>query len=112
MRLTMRLSESEHAAIIKSFEEIKKIYKTSGELFLFGSRTDNSKRGGDIDLLWICPKADIERVRSSKFDFISKIQFYSEPQKIDLTIIADEDKFNDIFYRSICQDLVQIVVHH
>ena len=42
----MRLKENEIKAITDSFREIF----SSGELYLFGSRIDDSKKGGDIDL--------------------------------------------------------------
>ncbi len=42
----MRLSQKEIRAIIESFNKIFK----SGKIYLFGSRVDNKKRGGDIDL--------------------------------------------------------------
>jgi len=52
----MRISEQNREYIRIAFAE----HFSEGELFLFGSRTDDSKKGGDIDLLIISPK---------KFDF-------------------------------------------
>nr|MBL0721603.1 nucleotidyltransferase domain-containing protein [Sulfurovaceae bacterium] len=42
----MRLMTQEKNAIIESFQEVFK----SGKIYLFGSRVDDSKKGGDIDL--------------------------------------------------------------
>ena len=44
----MRLSEKEIQVIT---QVARKIYGMSVEVYLFGSRTDENKRGGDIDLL-------------------------------------------------------------
>jgi len=105
----MRLSESELSAVTTAFQEITIANRVHGELLLFGSRTSDAKRGGDIDLLWICPQSEIETVRRLKFDLISRIQFYSEPQRIDLTIVARESTSSDPFYRSIKKDLVPLI---
>ena len=42
----MRLSEFEIKSIVESFNNH---FKT-GDIYLFGSRTDDSQKGGDIDL--------------------------------------------------------------
>ena len=44
----MRLTQGEIDIIVRIAREI---YGWGVEVFLFGSRTDDSKRGGDIDLL-------------------------------------------------------------
>lgn len=44
----MRLAHGEIDTIVRIAREI---YGFGVEVFLFGSRTDDSKRGGDIDLL-------------------------------------------------------------
>jgi hypothetical protein len=41
----MRLSASERTALEQALDGIQ------GEVYLYGSRTDNSARGGDIDIL-------------------------------------------------------------
>lgn len=55
----MRLTDHERDAIKKAFMETFE----EGKIYLFGSRVDDSKRGGDIDL-YLCQsnKHDNERV--------------------------------------------------
>ncbi len=104
----MRLSEIEIDAIKKSFAEIKRANSVSGELFLFGSRTDDSKHGGDIDLLWICPISELKSVRGLKFEFSAKIQMYSDVQKIDVAVMAKDKIKLDPFYQAIQGDLIKL----
>lgn len=104
----MRLSENEKTAIVRSFNEIKNQNNIAGQIFLFGSRTRASRRGGDVDLLWIAPEQDVEKIRSLKFSFIAKVQLYSDMQKIDLTVLAEENKSQDIFYNEISSSLIKL----
>jgi len=79
----MRLSEYEKTAIrevIHSFDPESKIY-------LFGSRADDRKKGGDIDLLLISKKItnrDKRRIRLGLYDRMGE-------QKIDI-IISDTEE--------------------
>jgi len=45
-RVKMRLTAKEIKAIVSTFESIFK----EGKIYLFGSRTDDMLKGGDIDL--------------------------------------------------------------
>lgn len=47
MDVSMRIQPEEKAAIISSITSFDK----ESEIYLFGSRVDDSKRGGDIDVL-------------------------------------------------------------
>ena len=49
--MNIRLNSFEVDAIKKAFKEVFK----EGEVYLFGSRVDDTKRGGDIDL-YLVPK--------------------------------------------------------
>ena len=51
----MRLTERQKESIIKAFNEV--FSKLEAELWLFGSRVDDNKLGGDIDLLVKCSKS-------------------------------------------------------
>ena len=60
----------------------------SAKVYLFGSRVDNEKRGGDIDILIVG-----ERVLSLQEKREIKISFYKEfgEQKIDLASFENGD---------------------
>lgn len=75
----MRLSKREIEAILQVAEEI---YGTDVKVYLFGSRVDDSRRGGDIDLLvrtTSAKKGILDRVRMA-----SRIKSLIGDQKIDI----------------------------
>lgn len=62
-------------------------FDPGAEIFLFGSRADNTKRGGDIDLLIVSKRIGLrERLRLQ-----SDLQDALGLQKIDLVIVDDVD---------------------
>ncbi len=74
-----------------SIEEITAIRETvraldnEARVYLFGSRTDNTKRGGDIDLLVMSQKlarGDAGKIRWRLWELLGE-------QKIDIVIAAD-----------------------
>ena len=74
----MRLSTFQQEAIKKYFLEIFK----EGQIYLFGSRADAQKRGGDIDLyIQTADKSDLMR---KKLDFLVKLKREIGAQKIDV----------------------------
>ena len=75
----MRLSKREIEAILQVAEDI---YGADVKVYLFGSRVDDSRRGGDIDLLvrtTSAKKGILERVRMA-----SRIKSLIGDQKIDI----------------------------
>ncbi len=80
----MRLSEFEKMSIKKSFEETFE----KGKIYLFGSRVDDTKRGGDIDL-YLIPDKKVDDIRQRKRRFLIKLEERIGEQKIDV-IIAKE----------------------
>ena len=66
----MRLSKAEIKAIIQSIEK----HLGPKEIYLFGSRTDDSKKGGDIDLLVIAEnKPELKTQRQILLDIYDRI---------------------------------------
>ena len=77
-------------------------YSLDGKVYLFGSRTDDSKKGGDIDILYLSKvpiPADI--IRNIRITFYKKFGF----QKIDLINYTFED--NTIFKSIITNELIE-----
>lgn len=74
----MRLSTSQHQAIKKYFLEVFK----EGQIYLFGSRVDESKRGGDIDLY--IQTSNRQNLMHKKLDFLVKLKKEIGLQKIDV----------------------------
>ena len=81
----MRLNEHYRQTIVRVAQEV---YGKTVQVYLFGSRTDDQKRGGDIDLL--------VRTEGTKKGFMGRIQMASKlkwllgDQKID--IIGDHEE--------------------
>jgi predicted nucleotidyltransferase len=77
----VRLSEGEKAAILEAVRR----FDPDARVFLFGSRTDDSRKGGDIDLLVLSDSigpSERRRIRRAICDAIGE-------QKIDLLIATD-----------------------
>jgi len=83
----MRLSKDEIDGIKRAFKEVFK----EGKIYLFGSRVDDTKRGGDIDL-YIIPKIEIKNIREKKIEFLVKLDEYIGEQKIDVVIAKDKNR--------------------
>lgn len=84
-REIMRLQSKEIQTILRV---AKDIYGDGVKVYLFGSRLDDKKRGGDIDLLIRTEgekKGVLERIR-----MISRLKYYLGEQKID--VIGDYEE--------------------
>lgn len=77
----MRLTTKEIEAIVSTFKEVFK----EGAIYLFGSRVDESKKGGDIDLFIQSQGATVEK----KIAFLVLLKEKIGQQKIDVVISSD-----------------------
>jgi len=74
-------------------EAIKKVFKevfNEGEIYLFGSRMDDKKRGGDIDLYLIVKNKN--NLFEKKLKFLAKLKKIIGDQKIDVVFNIDENR--------------------
>ena len=74
----MRISEIEKTTIVNAILEKDK----NAQIFLFGSRTDDFKKGGDIDILVQSDEIgllEIVKIKSTVFKYLPE-------QKIDLLV--------------------------
>ncbi|MBK7255722.1 MAG: nucleotidyltransferase domain-containing protein [Ignavibacteria bacterium] len=74
----MRLKDFE----IRAIKEAVRSMDSKAKVYLFGSRVDDTKKGGDIDLLIISGKLEL----GDKYKIYSKITHTLEDQKIDIII--------------------------
>ncbi len=82
----MRITDNDKRDIKETFFEIFE----DGKIYLFGSRVDDTKRGGDIDL-YISPSSKT-RLASKKIDFLVALKQKIGEQKID--VVIDRGKNN------------------
>lgn len=82
----MRLSINYKNVIKKHFSE----FFSDGEIYLFGSRTDDSKKGGDIDLYLVLKEHT--NLFDKKIKFLSRIKRELGEQKIDVIFNTDSSR--------------------
>ncbi len=83
----MRLSEYTKQSIK---ETTQNIFGNQAKVLLFGSRTDDNKKGGDIDL-YIIPN-NKEDLYSKKIRFLLDLETKIGEQKIDVVIAKDKSR--------------------
>jgi predicted nucleotidyltransferase len=79
----MRISPLEIDNLLGS---VKK-FDPNASVYLFGSRTDNHKKGGDIDIAILSKLVNLKEKIEIKYNFY---QAFGE-QKLDLFIVSDEN---------------------
>jgi uncharacterized protein len=90
----MRLDDTEKKALKYALDEFK------GDVYLFGSRLDRKKRGGDIDLLLI-PSI---KVLPLKTTLTIQARFFSQSeQKLDVVVYDGNDPF--------CREIIKGAKH-
>jgi predicted nucleotidyltransferase len=90
----MRLTEHDRLAIIQTFKEY---FHDGDRLWLFGSRVDDNKRGGDIDLYIEIDRKNIESLFNLKIKFLGALQDRIGDQKIDIVINTPEQPHIPIY---------------
>jgi len=75
----MRLTDQQHAAIRQAVTES---FGADALVWLFGSRVDDSQRGGDIDLLIKTSQMDINDMTRAEIGFLTRLQMTLGEQKI------------------------------
>ncbi len=86
----LRLSEKE-IEIIKN--TAKKVFGKNISVFIYGSRTDLNKKGGDIDILIkINKKVSLE----DELDFLAELELRGIERKCDVLILSVNSKIKSI----------------
>ena len=82
----MRLTAFEINAIKQTAQEI---FGSKAEVLLFGSRVDDTKKGGDIDLYIKAPSGND---LAHKIKFLVSLEQKIGEQKIDVVLAVDEKR--------------------
>ncbi|MGI5089129.1 nucleotidyltransferase domain-containing protein [Treponema vincentii] len=85
--VTMRLSEETKSIIIDS---VRRHFTQAEKIILFGSRADDSKRGGDIDILVQTPLTSAVAFEE-KLQTAAALQLKLGEQRIDLLTTTGAD---------------------
>lgn len=79
----MRLTDRQRAIIRATVAET---FGAGADVWLFGSRTDDNRRGGDIDLLIETDQVDVDAIARAEIAFLTRIQMKLGEQKIDVLL--------------------------
>ena len=94
----MRLSKDEVGCLKTKLKELEE----SAKLYLFGSRVDDDKKGGDIDLLIISDKLTKKDLRALRVEFF---KHFGE-QKLD--IVLDDGTMRNPFVQLIFKKAIEL----
>jgi predicted nucleotidyltransferase len=100
----MRLNDKE----ITSIKEVTtSIFGDNAIVTLFGSRTKDSKRGGDIDLLIKCNKTiPRDDLYALKLKFLVQLKKRIGEQKID--VLIDGGQTNNTIFKKVLQNGIML----
>ncbi len=100
----MRLTQSQIASINKL---TRKHFGQKAIVYLFGSRTDDQKKGGDIDL-FISHADETIFVVETKIRFLAELKAEIGDRKIDVIFDNENTRQKKNFYRSIIRQKVEL----
>jgi len=86
MRLTLQQQSAIRTAVAETFGE-------NATIWLFGSRVDDNKRGGDIDLLIETKELDVTKIVRSELALLTKLQMKLGEQRIDVLVDYPSRKY-------------------
>ncbi len=83
----MRLDEKEAKIIVN---EARRVFGSKTHVYLFGSRVDDTKKGGDIDLFIETEKRD--SLFADKILFLALVKSQIGDQRIDVIFAEDPER--------------------
>ena len=96
----MRLRPADIKALVQALNPF--LSMGGATLYLYGSRLDDTRKGGDIDLfLLVKNPMQAAALKKARLKIIVAIQDKMGEQKIDLSIITREEQQNDPFFQAI-----------
>jgi predicted nucleotidyltransferase len=102
----MRLSLKDQQGIAEAIKA--KAPAADFELYLFGSRVDDSAKGGDIDLLILCDTGAKEDFLSVKSKILLEIEKRIGERRVDLTVSSRDPFEQSDFVKVILQKAIRL----
>lgn len=103
----MRISQKEVSKIRNILSEFQLL--PDCKVFLFGSRLYDYKKGGDIDLIMLCPESSYKNILGLKFKIKSELEFALDDQRVDLTVATESLLNSDPFLLSVRDELKELL---
>jgi len=103
----MRLRDTEARAIVDVIRAA--LGGSSGTIFLYGSRTDDALRGGDIDLVVTTDAETAARCGRSKHRLLADLAGRIGEQRVDLSFITEERAKSDPFWMHALEGAIALV---
>jgi predicted nucleotidyltransferase len=103
---TMRLTDQEKQIICKAFLQH---FGKNDHLWLFGSRVDVNKKGGDIDLYVETEEKDSSIANDKKFSFVNDLWLALGEQKIDVILNLTHNHFDLPIYQQAKSEGIRLV---
>jgi hypothetical protein len=105
----MRLRPDHLSQIIAALTQF--IKEEEATLFLFGSRTQDHLKGGDIDLvLMLRNETAFQFLKQNKHQLLAALHLKLGERKIDLRLALESNYMDDSFFQVIMPGAVQL--HH
>jgi len=98
----MRLTDRQVKCIVQA---VHKRWGEGAQVYLFGSRLDDTLNGGDIDLFVDLPSVDDEVVRHT-CQTIADIQLSLGEQKLDMVVRHPESNEQAIYHEALHQGVL------
>ncbi len=92
----MRITETERRVLRDAAREA---FGADSTVFLFGSRVDDSRRGGDIDLLVETGKTGHAAIFEAQLRFLATVKLALGEQKIDVLVDYPDRKSRPGIFR-------------
>ena len=102
----MRLKPSDQKKITKT---LLGFLPEKSRIYLFGSRTRDEARGGDIDLLCVLSSSDlVSEIKKKKREALEVLKKDVGDRRIDLRFCVDSDFDKDPFLQSIREQMIEL----
>lgn len=102
--VAVRLTDEQINKVCQAF---KNIFLKDDKLWVFGSRADMQKKGGDIDL-FVDTALNVDKVMSAKLNFAKELFLIFDDRKIDI-VVRYQGASDQSIYRQAVSSGVQII---